>query len=559
MDEMPGMIRPDLQALPQVKDRMTFLYLEHCTLGRQDGAITVTDEKGIVQIPAAGISVLLLGPGTRVTHRAMELMGDTGVGAVWVGEHGVRYYAHGRPLTTHSQLLLRQAELVSNTRKHMDVVRKMYQLRFPDEDISRLTMQQLRGREGSRVRQVYRKASKDTGIPWSGRLYRPEDFTSGDAVNQALSAGHACLYGLAHAVIVALGCAPGLGFVHVGHECSFVYDLADLYKAEVTIPIAFEVAAQAPDDLPAVVRRRVRDAMVEHHILERMVHDIRYLLLNADEREQEPEAVYLWDNKVGNVSSRVRDALWERVCQNLKNGQATLVFTTAGEQRMDFRTHNTAWETVDFDGIKLMRRPLPQAEQNQIDLKPGFSKAAQQQMARKAGRTKPSTGNYTVIDLETTGLKAASDSIIEYGALRVRDGVPVEELTMLVCVEENVPAEITALTGLSAAELQQGTEPREALNSFLLFIGKDPLVGHNITFDLEFLRMTCKRYGFPAPTNRQIDLAQLARRNLTRIANYKLVTLAQHFQLVEKVEHRALPDCRLIQQVYCKLKETAVQ
>ena len=84
MDEMPGMIRPDLQALPQVKDRMTFLYLEHCTLGRQDGAITVTDEKGIVQIPAAGISVLLLGPGTRVTHRAMELMGDTGVGAVWL-------------------------------------------------------------------------------------------------------------------------------------------------------------------------------------------------------------------------------------------------------------------------------------------------------------------------------------------------------------------------------------------------------------------------------------------------------------------------------------------
>ena len=64
MDEMPGMIRPDLQALPQVKDRMTFLYLEHCTLGRQDGAITVTDEKGVVSIPAAGISVLLLGPGT---------------------------------------------------------------------------------------------------------------------------------------------------------------------------------------------------------------------------------------------------------------------------------------------------------------------------------------------------------------------------------------------------------------------------------------------------------------------------------------------------------------
>ncbi len=306
MAELPGIIRPELQALPQVKDRMTFLYLEHCTLGRQDGAITVTDENGVVHIPAAAISVLLLGPGTRVTHRAMELMGDTGVGAVWVGEHGVRYYAHGRPLTTRAGLLLRQAELVTNTRKHLAVVRKMYQLRFPGEDVSRLTMQQLRGREGSRVRGVYRKASKATGVPWNGRLYRPDDFSAGDKVNQALSAGHACLYGLAHAVIVALGCAPGLGFVHVGHEGSFVYDIADLYKAEVTIPIAFQAAAEDPEDLPAVVRRRVRDAMVEHHILERMVHDIRWLLQDEDKPEEAAEeAVYLWDDRLGTVANGV--------------------------------------------------------------------------------------------------------------------------------------------------------------------------------------------------------------------------------------------------------------
>lgn len=305
MAEMPGILRPDLQALPQVRDRLTFLYLEHCTISRQDGAITVTDEKGVVHIPAAGISVLLLGPGTRVTHRAMELMGDTGVGAVWVGEHGVRYYAHGRPLTTHSRLLLRQAERVTNTRKHLDVVRRMYQLRFPEEDVSKLTMQQLRGREGSRVRQAYQQASKRTGVPWNGRLYRPEDFSAGDAVNQALSAGHACLYGLAHAVITALGCAPGLGFVHVGHERSFVYDIADLYKAEITIPIAFEVAAEDPEDLPAVVRRRVRDALVKHHILERMVHDIRSLLLTEEEQAETEDVVYLWDNRLGTVVNGV--------------------------------------------------------------------------------------------------------------------------------------------------------------------------------------------------------------------------------------------------------------
>ncbi len=100
MAEMPGIARPERQALPQLRDRMTFLYLEHCTLGRDNGAITVTDEKGIVQVPAAGISVLLLGPGTRdpPCHGAD---GDTGVAAVWVGEHGVRFYAHGRALSEH--------------------------------------------------------------------------------------------------------------------------------------------------------------------------------------------------------------------------------------------------------------------------------------------------------------------------------------------------------------------------------------------------------------------------------------------------------------------------
>lgn len=305
MAEMPGMIRPDLQALPQAKDRMTFLYLEHCTLGRQDGAITVTDEQGVVHIPAAAISVLLLGPGTRVTHRAMELMGDTGVSTVWVGEHGVRYYAHGRSLTTRTNLLLRQAELVSNTRRHLEVVRKMYQLRFPQEDVSRLTMQQLRGREGSRVRSAYRKAAKEAGVAWKGRRYDPENFAASDSVNQALSAGNACLYGLALAVIVALGCAPGLGFVHVGHASSFAYDIADLYKAEITIPIAFEMAAAQPEDLPAAVRRRVRDAMVERHILERMVHDIRWLLLPEEDPDAEEEAVYLWDNQVGTVANGI--------------------------------------------------------------------------------------------------------------------------------------------------------------------------------------------------------------------------------------------------------------
>lgn len=297
MAEIPGMPKPDLQAFPQIQDRMTFLYLEHCTIGREDGAITVTEERGCVHIPAASISVLLLGPGTRITHRGMELIGESGVTAIWVGENGVRYYASGRPLTHRAGLLMRQAALVSNMRSHLQVARQMYQMRFPDEDVSALTMQQLRGREGARVRKIYRRESERWNVPWNGRQYSPEDYEAGDAVNQALSAGHACLYGLAHAVIAALGCSPGLGFVHVGHECSFVYDIADLYKAETTIPIAFEIASQTPEDVGSAVRRRMRDEMVKQHILKRMTHDIQRLLCPENEANEllDGNLVRLWD------------------------------------------------------------------------------------------------------------------------------------------------------------------------------------------------------------------------------------------------------------------------
>lgn len=303
MTNIPGMIRPEIQLLPQISDRLTFLYLEHCVLNRQDSAITVTDDRGCVFVPAAAISVIMLGPGTKVTHRAMELLGDAGVTAIWVGEHGVRYYASGRPLTHRAELLQRQAEMISNTRLHLKVVRQMYSMRFPDEDVSHLTLQQLRGREGARIRAVYRKASKEWNIPWNGREYDPENFSSGDPVNQALSVGHACLYGLAHAVIVALGCSAGLGFVHVGHENSFVYDIADLYKADITIPLAFETAATVPkEEIASVMRRKTRDAMVKRNLLKQMVHDIKWLLAKEDEPE-EPDAVYLWDNREGKVEN----------------------------------------------------------------------------------------------------------------------------------------------------------------------------------------------------------------------------------------------------------------
>lgn len=296
MNNNAGIKKPEISALPRVEDRMTFLYLERCKVSRSDGAITAQDEDGIVHIPAAAINVLLLGPGTEVSHRAMELIGNNAVTVIWVGEHGVRYYAHGSALTNHSTYLVKQAEMVSNEKKHLLVVKKMYQLRFPGEDVSALTLQQLRGREGSRIRNVYQKLSKEYGVKWSGRVYDPEDYDVGDTVNKSLSAGNTCLYGLAHAVICALGCSPGLGFVHVGHELSFVYDVADLYKAEITIPLAFEVAAENPEDIEGVTRRKLRDKFKNGHILDRMVHDIKFLFSEEDIEEDYKSSLYLWNN-----------------------------------------------------------------------------------------------------------------------------------------------------------------------------------------------------------------------------------------------------------------------
>lgn len=304
-----GPEKPPLQSLPQIKERLSFLYVDQCTLNRQDNAITIIDARGTVHVPSATIGVLMLGPGTRITHRAMELLGESGSSVIWVGERGVRYYAHGRPLTHSSRLLVAQAALVSNMRTRLDVARRMYEMRFANEDVSKMTMQQLRGREGARVRSVYRAMSHQTGVPWNGRVYDPDDFAASDTVNKALSAANACLYGVAHCVIVALGCSPGLGFVHVGHELSFVYDIADLYKAETTIPIAFKIAAEHPpeDDIGGITRRAVRDSISNGHILARMARDIRELLLGSD-AQAEPEAddvLHLWDEKLGTVRNAV--------------------------------------------------------------------------------------------------------------------------------------------------------------------------------------------------------------------------------------------------------------
>ncbi|SHK57391.1 type I-E CRISPR-associated endonuclease Cas1e [Actinacidiphila paucisporea] len=264
--------------LTRVGDRISFVYLERCVVHRDDNAITAEDADGVTHIPSATIGTLLLGPGTRITHQAMTVLGDSGAGVVWVGEHGVRFYAGGRALTRSSGLVEAQALAWASPRRRLDVARAMYRLRFPDEDPSGHTRQELLSMEGRRLKRCYRDESARTGVSWHRRDYHRDDFSAGDAPNQGVTAAAQCMYGIAHAVVAALGCSPGLGFVHSGHERSFVLDIADLYKTDVAIPAAFDAASEGVEDVAARTRRALRDRINQGRLLDRCVQDIKDLL-----------------------------------------------------------------------------------------------------------------------------------------------------------------------------------------------------------------------------------------------------------------------------------------
>ena len=277
-----------------MSDRLSFLYAERCVVNRDGNALTITDQRGTAHVPATQLAVLLLGPGTRITYAAMALLGDAGTSTVWVGERGVRYYASGRPPAKSSRMALLHAEVVTHQRKRLDCARKMYSLRFPGEDVSTLTMAQLRGREGSRMKRVYAAEAERTGVYWDRRSYDPHDFDSGTPINQALTAASAALYGIAHAVIAGLGFVPALGVVHTGTDRAFVYDIADLYKAEIAIPAAFDAVAEAKGKPHIEVRRKVRDAVVEKRLMQRMVKDLQYVMDVPEEELYSDVELMLW-------------------------------------------------------------------------------------------------------------------------------------------------------------------------------------------------------------------------------------------------------------------------
>lgn len=259
---------------------------------------------------------------------------------------------------------------------------------------------------------------------------------------------------------------------------------------------------------------------------------------------------------VGQVSARVRDNLWRRIQETSKDGRVTMVFSTNNEQRLGFRIHNSVWEPIDFDGIKLMLRPSPTRIRQLGALRMGFSKAGKRQIAKRAAKKRSVTfpDTYVVIDIETSGLNPEKDEIIELGAIFVETHQISEKFSLLVQTQECLSPEIEGITGISNTMLQkQGVEVSTALQQFIAFLRGLPIVSHNIDFDYGFICRACSLCDLSLPSNRRIDTLALSRRKIKRIDNYKLCTLAKHFGIKVTQAHRSLADCETTYQLYEKL------
>jgi CRISPR-associated protein Cas1 len=309
----------DLQLLPTFSDGWSYLYLEHCRIDQEAKAVAIHDQNGKTPIPCANLALLMLGPGVVITHAAIVVLADHGCLVVWCGEEGVRFYSSGMGLTRSASNLLYQAALWAHPERRMEVVRQMYQIRFNEYFDPDLTLQQIRGMEGVRVRDAYARASKEMGVPWNGRNYSRGNWAQADPVNRALSSANACLYGICQAAIVSAGFSTALGFIHTGKMLSFVYDIADLYKADITIPVAFTSTREEQDNENKMgIERRTRiacrDAFHSEKLLARMIPDIKQVLLMNRKSDQESTDPYMTDHAAP-------AALWDPVEGKVQGGQ----------------------------------------------------------------------------------------------------------------------------------------------------------------------------------------------------------------------------------------------
>jgi len=226
------------KALPNIKDRWYPIYFEYGKLNVDNyGLIFVDNEGEKTKIPVSMISTILLGPGTSVTHEAIKTASETKTSIQWVGEESLYYYANGKAPMATNKNLLQQIKLYSKYK--LDVMKRMYEFRYPDENLSKVTLvNTLRGKEGHNVKNLYQTLSDKYGVGWDGR-WSTDQIQSPDKINELITRMNQHLYSLCLSVVNSLGYSPFVGFFHSNSPIPFIYDIADLYKAEYTIEASF--------------------------------------------------------------------------------------------------------------------------------------------------------------------------------------------------------------------------------------------------------------------------------------------------------------------------------
>ncbi len=285
---MPVFERPPLDTLAPAKDRWTPLYLEHGRVEVDDASIKWIQGDGIVcGIPVATLSALILGPGTTVTHAAIKAAAQCNCPIFWLGEDGLRFYAFGITPNHDNSMARIHAATWAAPQKRNEVARRMFRFRFPDVETGGITIKQLRGMEGRRVKRLYGELGTQYGVTWKGRDYNPGNWKIADHINRALSAATASHYALTAAVCCSMGFIPQLGFVHQAGTLPFIYDAADLYKHETSWPAAFEAISIDPRDDGTLVRKIFKRNVEQTRMLKRMPDDLK-ALFEGFEEEREP-------------------------------------------------------------------------------------------------------------------------------------------------------------------------------------------------------------------------------------------------------------------------------
>ena len=255
---------------------------------------------------------------------------------------------------------------------------------------------------------------------------------------------------------------------------------------------------------------------------------------------------------VGNVTTKVREQLWDRTCKNIDKGRATMVFSSPGEQKIDFLVHNTAWEPIDFDGIKLIRRPLK--EESHLDATIVEKKAQKKESSKSRKNSQAKT--YVAVDTETTGLNPETCMLIEVAATRISDGKIGASFSALIRQNDPLPETVVTLTGITDNELQySGRNEKEVLEGFTAFVGDSTLICHNAKYDSAVIENALSRCGLAPLKNEIEDTFKIAKRMLKGETSLKLNALADYLKLPHTPTHRALQDSLVTAELYLKLKE----